>query len=170
MDDPGHMGRLQRAGHLGADLGHPPDRQRPRVAHQVGQGRRVDQLHHDEGAAMVGDDVIERDRARVVEPGRRPRLPHHPRLGRAPLLVGHGGREHHFLDRHLATQHRVPGTPDDAHPSPPEESPEHITIGDDAVGGWLCHLARLPISEGRNRAAAPNPSGPRQDKQQTSQG
>jgi hypothetical protein len=97
----------------------------------------------------------------VVEPGRRPRLPQHPGPGRAPLLLGHCGGEHHFLNRHLAAQHRILGTPDHAHPSPPEESPEHITIGDDAVG-LSCHLARLPISEGRNRAAAPNPSGHRQ--------
>ena len=53
MDDPGLVGRLQRAGDLGADLGHPPDRQRAVGPDQVGQGRRVDQLHHDEGAAMV---------------------------------------------------------------------------------------------------------------------
>ena len=33
MDDPGLVGRLQRAGDLGADLGHPPGRQRP-----VGRG------------------------------------------------------------------------------------------------------------------------------------
>jgi hypothetical protein len=93
-------------------------------------------------------------------------VPHHPRLSRAPLLVGHGGREHHLLDRHLATQHRVPGTPDDAYPSPPEGTAEHITIGNGAVRDWSWHLARLPTSEGRNRAATPNPSGPRQDKRQ----
>jgi hypothetical protein len=154
VDDPGLVGGLERAGDLGAELGHPLDRQRPARSDQVGQGGGADQLHHDEGAALVLDDVVQGDRARVVEPGRGPRLPHHPRLGRAAILLGHGRREHHFFDRDLATQHRILGTPDHTHPSPPEGSTEHITIGDQSVGSRCGHTdPPYPLAASTNRSA-----------------
>jgi hypothetical protein len=147
------MRRLQRAGDLGADPGHPLDGQRPAGADQVGQRWRVDQLHDDEGAAPVLDDVVQRDRGRVVEPGGGPRLPHHPRLGRAPLLLGHGRREHHLLDRDLAAQDRILGTPDNAHPSPPEGGSERVAIGDQAVGSRCGHIAPpYPLAASTNRS------------------
>ena len=125
----------------------------PLDADQVGQRRRVDQLHDDEGAAPVLDDVVQGDRGRVVEPGGGPRLPHHPRLGRAPLLLGHGRREHHFLDRDLATQDRILGTPDNAHPSPPEGGSERVAIGDQAVRGRFGHTAPpYPLVASTNRS------------------
>jgi hypothetical protein len=119
MQDPGVVGGIQRAGHLGADLGQPDRRQRALLGDQVGQGRGVDQLHHDEHVSAVLDHVVQDDRRGMVEPGRRPGLAHHPGLGWAALLLGHGGREHHLLDRDLAIQHQILGTPDNTHPSPP---------------------------------------------------
>ena len=68
----------------GRRSGHPLERQlslRTRSA-RVG----VTEPHHDEGDALVLNDVVQGHRRRVVEPGRGPRLPHHPGPGRALLL------------------------------------------------------------------------------------
>jgi hypothetical protein len=92
VDDPGAVGALQHPGELGADLGRPAGRQRPLGLDEVGEGGRLDQLHHDEGVALVVDHVVDGDRARVVEPRGGARPPHHPGLGGAPLGLGQAGR------------------------------------------------------------------------------
>src|SRR4029453_13649694 len=46
------------------------------LAHDVGQGPCLDQLHDDVGAAFVADHVVEGDDAMVAEPGGGPGLAH----------------------------------------------------------------------------------------------
>ena len=67
---------------------------------------------------LMGHHVIEGHYTRMVEPGRRSRLPRHPRLGRVPLRIRHARRERHLLDRDLAPQHHIVGTPHHPHPAP----------------------------------------------------
>ena len=151
------MRRLQGTGQLRPDLYHPLGRQRALDPDQFRQGGCLHQLHHEEDAARMGHHVIEGHHSLMVEPGRRSGLPRHPRLGRVPLRVRHAGRECHLLDRDLAPQDQVVGTPHHPHPASSERDLERIAVDEDAIRFRSCHLVRLPTRTGRNLAVTPNP-------------
>ena len=72
---------------------------------------RVDQLHHDQGPAVVLHHVVDGDRPGMVEPGRGPCLPQDglPEIG-LRTAAGHD-REPDLLDGHIAVQQLVAGPP-----------------------------------------------------------
>lgn len=115
MDDPGRVRLLQRVHHGGADLGDPPPGQPDLPAEQLGQGFAFEKFHDDDRRVVVLDDVEQGDDARVVEPGRRPGLPHRQslQLGAVPLVQA--GRQENLLDRDLAVEHLVVAAPHGAH-------------------------------------------------------
>ena len=86
------------------------DRERP-PADLVGERPPFEQLHRDEGPAVVLADLVDGADVRMVERRRRPRLAREP-IERAARLPDHVGQE---LERHLPPQLGVRGAIDDAH-------------------------------------------------------
>jgi hypothetical protein len=131
------VGGRQRGRYLGADL------ERQRWRHRQGgpgQGRAVQQLHHDERSQPpglhFGLSVVEHSRhVGVGELGRRQRLglDRHPPQQRG-LAVQH-------LDRDVAVQHRIPGAPDLRHAALTEALDQSIAASQLRAG---IHTATIP--------------------------
>jgi hypothetical protein len=142
VDDARAVGRRQRGEQVQADVGRRRRGQRPVPRDQVAQGRRVDQLHHQEQPSGRVHHVVQGDHAGVVEPGRGPGLPQGPLADRRLLAVGQAGRQRHLLDRHRPVQQGVLGPPHHAHAATAEHRPEGVTAGDQPPVGAGCHDAR----------------------------
>jgi hypothetical protein len=144
VDDPGPVGRVQGVDQVQPDPGGRRRRQRPRPVDQLAQGRRLDQLHHQEQPAVGLDNVVEGDHPRVVEAGRRPGLAQGPLARRHPAVAvaGRAGGEVDLLDGHRPAQQDVVGPPHRAHPAPAQRPPEDIAARDQPAVGARFHDGR----------------------------
>jgi hypothetical protein len=125
VKDPSSVRRDQRVGDLFDPSQADGELGRALFAQHVGDGAPVDELHHEEVAAVVLDHVVERDDVRVTDRRRGAGLAQH---ARAALGIGRelGGqhlerdvtleslvlRAPHFAHRALAEQRDQPIRPD----------------------------------------------------------
>ena len=105
VDDAARVGVVERLAEIGADLSDLA------VAELAGAGkprqrRALDQLGDQQGVAVLLAHLVERDDARMVEPGGGLRLAQHAATGLATLLDR--------LDRHRPLESAVPGLVDNA--------------------------------------------------------
>ncbi|GAA3418744.1 hypothetical protein GCM10018952_55500 [Streptosporangium vulgare] len=115
MHDPGGVGVAERVEHPDADLGGLDHRQRAALPHGLLQRPGADQLHHDPGAAVLLDDVVNGDDAGVAEPGRRTGLAQHPPVGSLGARVVESVGEDQLLDRDVPVEQDVVRVPHHAH-------------------------------------------------------
>jgi len=78
VDDPVGVGISQRLGDLAGDAGGFVERQGTPAEEHVPQVLALHVFHDDRGQPAVGDNVVDRDDVRVLEPGGRPGFPKHP--------------------------------------------------------------------------------------------
>ena len=127
---PGRVRHAQRGQQLPGHLGGPPRRQRPRGREHLVQGLRVYQLHDDPRSASVLGHVVDGDDRRVVEPGGGLGLAQRPLVRVGPFGVGEGLGDLDFLDRHVAVQELIAGTPDYPHGTAADGGFQTVTPGD----------------------------------------
>lgn len=132
MQHPGGVRRAQRVEHLQADRGDPGGREGALVAQHLAQRLRPHELHHDPGAAVLLDDVVDDDDVRMVDAARRSRLTDGAPVERLPVLFG-GGVVEHLFDGHRAVEQVVVGTPHDAHASTADRFEQVISARDAAL-------------------------------------
>ena len=127
---PGLVGGGQRVGHLAPDVRDALGVQRPVGDEGLGEAARGQVLHDQPRLPVVLDDVVDRDRVRVVQAGDHPRLAEHPAMGLvAGLLVGTRGQRHLF-EGDLPLQALVLGPPHDAHRALPDARADAVALGD----------------------------------------
>ena len=115
VHDPGGVGVAERVEHPDADLGGLDHGQRPALPYGLLQGPGADQLHHDPGAAVLLDDVVDGDDAGVTEPRRRAGLAQHPLVRHLLARVIHPVGEDQLLDGHIPVEQDVVRMPHHAH-------------------------------------------------------
>ena len=131
---PGGVRHAQRGKQLPGHLGGAARRQRPRGREHLVERLRVDQLHHDPRTAAVLGHVVDGDHGRVVEPGGGLGLAQRPLEGGGPLLLGEGVGDLHFLDRDVAVEQLITGTPDDTHGTAADGGLQTVTPSDHTPG------------------------------------
>ena len=72
---------------------------------------------HDQRSAVIVGDIMDGDDPRMVEASRRAGLPQHPPDQQIPLLGHQAVGQQDLLDRHLAIEDLVAGSPHPAHPT-----------------------------------------------------
>ena len=151
VDDPGRVGGVERLGDLAEQRRRPRRRQRALAVDQPAQVAALDQAHRDDQLAVDLARVVDRDRRRVVEPRRQPRLAQEalPERGIARELAG----DH--LQRHRPVEAEVGGTVDDAHPATGEAGVDPVS-GDFVTDGEVCHRAVIPPGGVTSTAAVPD--------------
>src|SRR6185436_18833976 len=89
---------------------------------ELRQAAAVDVLHHNVELPGLLSDLVDRDRVRMIEPGRKARLADETLdlFRRARLL------ETQLLDRDVALERRILRQPDDAHPALTELAAEDV--------------------------------------------
>ncbi len=168
VDHADRVGALQRGEHLRAD-----PRGLARVDHavlldQFGQRATVDELHHDPGLAVLLDDVVDGDDARVLDPGGRAGLLLHPRLDDLQVLLGQVP-DGELLDRDLAVQHLVRRTPHRAHAAAPKTRAQQVSAREHPAlrthrlppSSRVLPSVPVPRQEPRYRAPYPDRRTPR---------
>ena len=145
VDDALLVGGVERR----AGLGQPAQRDAVRYllvgAEAVGDGPAAQQLHDDERAVVVLDDVEDGHHVRVGgEPGRRARLAREA-APRAVVCAQVGG-EH--LDRDGAVEELVVRLPDARHPAVRDVAHEPVALGQRDARGRLRHPSTVPTSWG----------------------
>ncbi len=120
-------------GHLRADVGGLGDGQGAALVENGGEAARGQVLHHQHGLCAVVGDVVDRDRVRVLEPGRDPSLAEGalPRPVRLGVVQPRGQQE--LLHRDGAVQPDVEGAPDDSHRAAADAVVEPVSPGDQPV-------------------------------------
>jgi hypothetical protein len=78
----------------------------------------VDQLHHDPWTAVLLDDVMDGDHARVVEHGGGAGLAEHAVIKQHALADPQLSGQGHLFDRDVPVEHFVVGPPHGAHTAP----------------------------------------------------
>ncbi|GAA3418686.1 hypothetical protein GCM10018952_55260 [Streptosporangium vulgare] len=119
VQDPLGVHGAQRAQDLTADLRHLARRQRAVVLEELLQRSGAEQLHHDPGTLVLGDDVEDGDDGGMGDHRGRASLALGPgaQLG-AELLVEDEGQAH-LLDGHLTVEQLVVCPPNGAHAAAP---------------------------------------------------
>ena len=171
MDDALLVGQPEGAGHVAQER---EDVERPeraaRGARMVSSESPVEQLHHQEGRAVLGvADVEDVDDARVADAAADARLGEEA-LDGGGISRGDGGQHH--LDGHLAAEGVVDRRPYDAHAALPEEAdqpvtaPDHVSRGKHAISPLIAQRNRpggqgSPASPRLGNARAAFPDAPR---------
>ena len=112
------------------DLGGPPRRQRAVLAYGFGEGLALDELHDDPRAVVLVDDVVDRHRAVVADPGDRLGLAQRTRDEPALLFLVDAVGEAEFLHGDGTAEGLVDGPPDGAHAAAPEHAAEPVPPGE----------------------------------------
>ncbi len=147
MDDPRPVRFGQCVEHDGADLGHTPHGQPALAADGRGEGLPADQLHHDDGGAVVLDDVVDGDDPGVADSDRSAGLAGEPPEQRRAVAVVHARREEDLLDGDLAPEELlVQPTPDPAHAALANAFDQLVPAGDE-FGILLGHAHTLDPAE-----------------------
>ena len=145
VDDPPRVRGLERAQQRQPDLRRLLRRQRAVVAHDVRERAGLDELHDEERRAVVLDDVVDGDGARVVEPGGGPRLAPGALDEHGAVVVGQPVREGDLLDGDLAVEDLVARPPDGAHAAGAQGRAQPVAPGDEPVRGEV-HPVRTPVA------------------------
>ena len=122
VDDAGGVGRIERVGHLAADVDDLRQRQ-GRLFQAVAQRLPVEQLHDEEGLRVAEAELVNRADVRVVERRRGPGLAFEPEVGLPVVRVG-ACQE---LDRHMAAEREVERLVDLSHPAAAQPA-EHAVM------------------------------------------
>ena len=121
MDDPLFVRDFQRLGDLRGDGQRLIDRDRP-LSDAIGQGRPLDQLHHQRGVAIHPFEAVDRRDVRMIQ--RRQDFGFALKSGE-PLRVTRDGLWQH-LDGDLSLQVRVGGPVHLAHAACPERADDLV--------------------------------------------
>lgn len=121
VDDPRVVCLGECVKHGGADLRHPPHGQSALLADRCGQGLSADELHHDDGGAVVLHDVVDGDDPGMAEGDRRAGLAGEASEQRASVPIVQPRREGDLLDGDLAPEELPVETPPD---------PAHAALAD----------------------------------------
>ncbi len=147
VDDPRPVRLGQRVEDGGADLGHPLHGHPAPAADGGGQGLPADQLHDDDGGAVVFHDVMDGDDPRVAESDRCASLAGEPPEQRGTVVVVHALREEDLLDGDLTSEELlVQATPDPAHTALADTFDQLVPAGDE-FGILLGHAHTLGPAE-----------------------
>ncbi len=154
---------VERAEQLCAHGGGGARRERAVLLDDLGEGQVVDQLHDEVDGVVRVDHVEDLDRAGVVDPRRRLRLPQHPGPERQAFVVREVARERHLLDGDPSAQDRVLAAPDPSDTTAADDPVEPVAARDqEAFGleGW--HGGTVPVPPQRLLPVVPcrSTSGP----------
>ena len=129
MDDASRVRVRERGGDGGAESPRLLPAERATADDRM-QAVALDELEDEHRLPAVLEDVVEPDDVRVLEPGECRGLALEARA--ELLVVGDPGVQH--LERHLAPEPLVVGTPDDAHATATELVAQAIAVRDDVLG------------------------------------
>jgi hypothetical protein len=116
--------------------------QHPALAQHVVERGPVDELHDDDGAALMLGHVVDGDDPRVPYPGGRSCLTLHPYVQIGQFRPGRVVVRPQFLDGHLAAEDLVDGPPDDAHAAAAQLAHDSVAAGQPFV---LPRRHRCPV-------------------------
>ncbi len=124
------VGGTQHVQHGHAHLGGAARGERAVVADDLGERAALDQLHHDPGAVVLVDHVVDRHGSVVADPGNGLRLAQRAGDQTTLLVLLHPAGEAQLLDRDRTAQHLVACPPDRAHTAPAENIGEPVPAGE----------------------------------------
>ncbi len=136
VHDAARVGVVERLAEVGADLADLAVAERP-LAGQAGEGRALDQLGDEQRVAVLLAHLIQRDDARMVEPGRRLCLAQHPPAGLAARLDR--------LDRDGPLEPPVPGLVDDAEAAAADAALDQKAVEHEGTDQDSSEFAAIPL-------------------------
>nr|WP_051759486.1 hypothetical protein [Herbidospora cretacea] len=128
VQDVGGVGGAQGAQQVGADLGDQAGREGAVFVHDLFEGAALDEFHDDPRHAADLDGVEDRRHGGVVDTCGGAAFADHAFAEFGALILGQPGILADLLDRDLAPEGAVDGTPDRAHRAAPQGRYQFVAL------------------------------------------